>query len=134
MRIQLFKNGKGLIHGEDSRRIGCAIEGTLKIGTAVVNVASISESIMPQLFNGSSGTYNASFTTDEGNVYVLERVTIKGGRIVPPSQTSVELMELRCRVDVLEDRCNRLENKVDELDNIFDTNSLNFLIKGEETK
>ena len=131
MRIQLFKNGKGLIHGDDSRRIGCDIEGTLKIGTAEVKVASINESIMPQLFNGSSGTYNASFTTDVGTVYLLERVTIKGGRIVPPSQTSVELMELRCKVDVLEDRCKCLENKVSELDNIFDTNSLNFLIKGE---
>ena len=129
MRIQLFKNGKGLIHGEDSRRIGCDIKGTLKIGTSEVKVASNEEAILPQLFNGSSGSYNASFTTDAGTVYLLDRVTIKGGRIVPPSQTSVELMELRCRADVLEDRCKHLENKVDELAKIFDTNSLNFLIK-----
>lgn len=134
MRIQLFKNGKGLIHGEDSRRISCDIEGTLRIGTAEVKVASNEESIMPQLFNGASGNYNASFTTDVGTVYLLERVTIKGGRIVPPSQTSVELMELRCRADALEVRCDRLETEVRILKNIFDTNSLNFLIKGEETK
>ena len=131
MRIQLFKNGKGLIHGDDSKRIGCGIEGTLRIGTAEVNIAPNKEIIMPLLFNGSSGTYAATFTSVIGCVYQLERVTIKGGRIVPPSQTSVELMELRCRADALEDRCNCLETEVRELKNIFDTNSLNFLIKGE---
>lgn len=129
MRIQLFNNGKGLIHGEDSKRIGCDIEGTLWIGTAEVKIPTKEEAIMPLLFNGSSGTYNATYITIAGCIYVLERVTIKGGRIVPPSQTSIELMELRCRADALEEKCEFLENEVRELRNIFDTNSLNFLIK-----
>lgn len=128
MRIQLFKNGKGLIHGDDSKRIGCDIEGTLRIGTAEVKISPEEEAIMPLLFNGSSGTYNANFTSIIGCVYQLERVTIKGGRIVPPSQTSVELMELRCRLDSVEKECEDLREEVRKLNNIFDTNSLNFLI------
>ena len=128
MKIQLFKNGKGLIHGDDAKRIGCDIEGTLRIGSASVNISPQEEAIMPSLFNGSSGTYNASFTSAIGCVYQLERVTIKGGRIVPPSQTSIEIMELRCRLDSVEKECEELREEVINLKNIFDTNSLNFLI------
>jgi hypothetical protein len=129
MKIQLFNNGKGLIHGDDPKRIGCNVGGTLKIGTAQIKISHNEETVMPMLFNGTSGKHNASFTSDAGCVYQLERVTVKGGRIVPPSQTSVELMELRCRAEALEERCAYLEDKVRELDNIFDTDSLNFLIK-----
>lgn len=129
MKIQLFDNGKGLIHGDDPKRIGCNVGGTLKIGTAEIKIDHDTDSVMPVLFNGTSGKHNASFTSVAGCVYQLERVTVKGGRIVPPSQTSVELMELRCRAEALEERCDFLEEKVRELSNIFDTNSLNFLIK-----
>lgn len=125
MKIQLFKNGKGLIHGADPKRIECDVKGTLQIGSAVVEVAT--DSIMPLLFNGSSGNYNATYTVD-GKIYQLERVTIKGGRIVPPSQTSIEIMELRCRLDSVEKECEELREEVINLKNIFDTNSLNFLI------
>ena len=129
MKIQRFKNGKGLIHGSDSKRICCDIEGTLKIGTAEINISPGAENIMPLLFNGCSGTYNATFTTVIGTVYELEKVSVKGGRIVPPSPLSVELMELRCTAEALEARCESMENEINELKNIFDTNSLNFLIK-----
>lgn len=129
MKIQLFDNGKGLIHGDDPKRIGCNVGGTLKIGTAEIKLSHDEETVMPMLFNGASGKHNASFTSVAGCVYQLERVTVKGGRIVPPSQTSVELMELRCRAEALEERCSYLEERVRELENIFDTDSLNFLIK-----
>ena len=126
MKIQLFKNGKGLIHGVDPKRIECDVKGTLQIGSAVVEVAT--DSIMPLLFNGSSGNYNATYTAD-GKIYQLERVSIKGGRISPPSQTSVELMELRCRLETVESECENLRAEVRRLDGIFDTNSLNYIIK-----
>ena len=38
MKIQLFKNQKGLIHGEDSKRIGCEQEGVLKIGAVEYDI------------------------------------------------------------------------------------------------
>ena len=129
MKIQFFKNGKGLIHGDDPKRIRSDIEGTLKIGTAEIKIAPGVESIMPSLFNGYTGYYEASFISSIGNVYEIEKVAIKGGRIVPPSQTTIELMELRCRADVLESAVEAMAQKILELDNIFDTDSLNFLIK-----
>ena len=129
MRIQLFNNGKGLIRGDDSKRIECDVGGVLEIGMAEIKIEPDIDNVMPQLFNGCSGHYNALFTSRAGCVYQLERVTVKGGRIVPPSQTSVELAELRYRAEMLEERCATLERTVGELSNIFDTNSLNFLIK-----
>jgi hypothetical protein len=129
MRIQLFKNKKGLISGSDSKRIECDKGGVLKIGASEISISPGKESVMPILLNGCNGIYNATFTDEMGQAYELERVTIKGGRITPPPQTSVELMELRHRLDVLETENEVLWEKIHELSNIFDTNSLNFLIK-----
>lgn len=122
MKITTFKNMKGLIHGGDPKRMNCDKAGVLKIGKVEVNISPGEDSIMPMLFNGCSGDYEATFTTSSGVVYRLEKVAVRGGWIAPPPPTTVELMELRCRADAAEE-------KIEELSNIFDTNSLNFLIK-----
>jgi hypothetical protein len=122
MKITTFRNMKGLIHGGDPKRIGCDKAGVLKIGKVEINISPGEDSIMPMLFNGCSGDYEATFTTSSGVVYRLEKVAERGGCIAPPPPTTVELMELRCRADAAEE-------KIEELSNIFDTNSLNFLIK-----
>lgn len=122
MKITTFNNMKGLIHGGDSKRIGCDKAGTLKIGTAEINISPGEDAIMPLLFNGCTGDYKGTFTTKEGAVYKLEKIEVRDGRIKPPSPFTVELMELRLRTD-------RAEEKLEELSNIFDTNSLNFIIK-----
>ena len=129
MKIQLFKNNKGLIHGSDPKRLECDVGGVLKIGTVEIPITMDVEAIVPVLFNGCTGVYNATFTSSLGNVYELERVAIKGGRIVPPSQQSVDLMEMRCRLDSLEDECKELREENIRLSKIFDTDALNFLIK-----
>ena len=129
MKIQVFTNGKGLIYGDDPKRISCDFGGTLKIGTASISITPENESILPILFNGCTGEYKATFTSTLGSVYDLGKVTVKGGRIVHPTKTAVEIMELRCRVECLEDRCLHLEEQIRILSNIFDTDSLNFLIK-----
>lgn len=128
MRIQTFKNLKGLIYGADAKRIGCDKSGTLKIGSAEISISAEAEAIMPELFNGSSGVYKATFTDSVGTTYELANVTIRGGRIAPPPENAVEFMELRCRADMLEALCEQLQGQIRELSNIFDTNSLNFLI------
>lgn len=128
MRVQLFSNGKGLIYGEDPKRIGCDRAGTLNIGGAEVVVAAEDDAVLPLLFNGSIGRYAATFEAN-GTVFDLGMVEVRNGRIVPPSQTAVELMELRSRIDELQAVCDRLGEKLRDLANIFDTNSLNFLIK-----
>lgn len=122
MKLTTFNNMKGLIHGNDPKRIRCDARGILKIGKAEVNIIPTEDSIMPMLFNGVSGDYEATFTTSDGKVYNLEKVAVRGGWIQPPPATTVELMELRCRADTAEE-------KIEELSNIFDTNSLNFIIK-----
>ena len=126
MKLQILKSGKGLIYGPDAKRIECDIPGVLKIGSAEINVSG--ESIIPVLVNGSSGELTASFTSELGHVYDLGKVKIRAGRIVSPSQSDIKNVELQCRVDLLEDRCKAMEDKLLELSNIFDTNSLNFLI------
>lgn len=128
MKITTFNNGKGLIHGNDTKRIGCDKDGVLRIGNTEISVSSNGDSILPLLINGGTGNYDATFTDICGRVYHLEKVAIRGGRIAPPSNVSMELMELRCRADSAEQECERLREEIRNLQNIFDTNSLNFLI------
>lgn len=129
MKITLLMNMRGLIHGNDPRRIGCDTEGTLRIGTTEVSILPGDDSIMPTLFHGATGDYNATFTDKYGRVYTLEKVAVRGGRIAPPPPTTVELMELQYRADKAEKERDDLREEIEELRNIFDTNSLNFLIK-----
>lgn len=129
MKITTFNNMKGLIHGSDPKRIGCAKDGVLRIGATEISISSKSDSILPILINGGTADYEATFTDICGMVYHLGKVEIRGGRIVPPSPVVMELMELRCRADVAEQECERLREEIRDLKNIFDTNSLNFLIK-----
>ena len=65
MKIQTFKNLRGLIYGNDPKRIGCDKEGVLKIGSTEVTVSPEKEEIMPLLFHGCSGEYAATFTENE---------------------------------------------------------------------
>ena len=122
MKLTTFKNMKGLIHGTDPKRIGCDKAGVLKIGKVEITITPDEDAIMPLLFNGCTGDYDATFTDKAGRVYHLEKVAVRGGWIQSPPPTTVELMELRCRADAAEE-------KLEELSGIFDTNSLNFLIK-----
>lgn len=125
MRIQLYKDKRGLIYGDDPGHIGCDREGVLRIGTETVTIHAGREAKMPDLANGN---HKATFTTGD-KVYVLENVSVRGGRILPPSREALEMMELRVRLDRLEDICEAMQIKITELDNIFDTDSLNFLTK-----
>lgn len=128
MRVQLFKNNKGLIYGNDPKRIESDKEGVLRIGSTEIAVTPEDSQIVPALFGGCSGEYQATFTDKDGKVWELEKVTVRGGRIAPPPPTAVEFMDIRCRLEEAEDRCESLEQRIRELANIFDTNSLNFLI------
>jgi hypothetical protein len=129
MKLQVFKNMRGLIHGADPKRIECDKAGVLKIGTTEIIIVPGKPSIMPNLFHGADGNYDGTFTASDGSVYHLEKVAIRGGWITPPPPLVAEIMELRCRLDEAEDERDSLREKITELENIFDTDSLNFLIK-----
>jgi hypothetical protein len=120
MTITLFNNKKGLLHGSDPKRVSCEADGVLRIGTTDIEVSK-EKNILPMLFYGATGIYPATFTTKGGEVYELEKVTVKGGWVQPPPPTTVELMELRYRTD-------KAEEKIAALEGIFDTNALNFII------
>ena len=128
MRVQLFKTGKGLIHGDDPRRIGCDREGVLTIGSVKITIPKGEDAVLPVFANGATGVYSATFDT-HFETYALGKVTVLKGRIVPPPQVEVELMELRCHVEDLEAKYDDMCEQVRNLSNLFDTNSLNFLIK-----
>ena len=129
MKITTFNNMKGMVHGTDPKRIGCDQGGVLRIGTTEVSITPGSDSIMPLLFHGGTGDYDATFTTTDGKVYTLATVEVRSGRIAPPPPTAIEIMELRFRADSIERKHKMLYDEVQELAKIFDTNSLNFLIK-----
>jgi hypothetical protein len=129
MKITTYKNLKGIIHGKTSKRITCDSSGTLQIGATEIKIASGEEAILPLLFHGATGDYDATFTADNGNVYNLGKVAVRGGRIVPPSPTEVEIIELHCRADIAEAEREALEKRVFILEHLFDTDALNFLIK-----
>lgn len=131
MNIQLFLNKKGLIWGGDNKNVTCDRTGVLKIHNTCIDVVAGQECVLPQLFYGASGDYDATFTTKDGEVYTLEKVAVRSGRILPPPSSAVELMELHSRADIAERDRDRLWEKVEELSNIFDTNSLNFIIGGK---
>lgn len=131
MNIQVFLNGKGLIHGEDAKRITASDDGVLTIGTMEIEVKANEECILPNLFYGASGHYDASFKTAEGKVYNLGKVTVRKGHILPPPSLAVEIAELNCRADFAEKERDDLRLRIEELSRIFDTNSLNFIIKGD---
>ena len=78
---------------------------------------------------GNASEVSVTFTDNEGKVYTLEKVAVRGGRIAPPDPTAVEIMELHCRADKAEAERDALRERVRVLEGIFDTNSLNFLIK-----
>lgn len=129
MKITTYKNLKGIVHGKNQKRITCALSGTLLIGSTEVKIVSGEEAIMPLLFHGATGDYDATFAADNGNVYNLGKVAVRGGRIAPPTAVEVELMELHCRADIAESEREALEKRVFILEHLFDTDALNFLIK-----
>ena len=128
MKIQTFNNEKGLIYGSDPKRIVCDKEGVLRIGSTEITLSADKEEMMPSLFNGSDGDYSASYEA-EGIVYDLGKVSVRGGRISAPPQSAVEIAELRYRADKAEAEIDALKAEIEYLKGIFDTNSLNFLIR-----
>ena len=129
MIIQTFLDMTGMIHGNDPKRIACDKSGVLNIGTTDITIKGGEEAIMPMLFHGISGDYDATFTDESGAVYILEKVAVRNGRIKPPPESALTIMELRIRADKAELERDALRAEIARLDKIFDTDSLNFLIR-----
>ena len=129
MKIQLFLDKTGLIHGTDTGKITASVDGTLTIGREKIEIKAHEDSTLPKLLGGSIGVCEAHFDAATGEKYTLNSVSVRGGYIVPPNALVAEIMELKRRADEAEKACREMRKKIHELEHIFDTNSLNFLIK-----
>lgn len=132
MIIQLFNNKNFLVHGEDNKRLTCERSGTLRIGNAEIPVKANEENVLPPLFFGASADFKVSFVTAEGDTYDGGKVSVRSGRLISAPPEKVEMMELHIRCDETEKQLREAREDIDRLKKIFDTNSLNFIIKGED--
>lgn len=137
MKIYLFRDKTGTIYGKDPKRITAKLSGTLAICGSEIAVEANEYLVFPLLAYGATGNYAATFTTAAGEVYDLGYITVSHGKVVPLSETEAQILELASRLDEKEREIIALKQKIIELENIFDTNSLNFLItpniEGEES-
>ena len=129
MKIQLFLDKTGFIHGTDTGKITASADGFLTIGKDKIELKANEIKTVPNLMRGGSGICKTQFETLDGDIYSLNNVVVRGGRIAPPSAATLDIMELKLRADKAEIECREMREKIHELENIFDTNSLNFLIK-----
>lgn len=132
MIIQLFNNKNFLIYGDDNKRLTCDRSGTLRIGNTDIPVTANEECVLPALFFGASADFKATFTTLDGVEYDGGKISIRSGRVLAAPSEKIEMMTLHVRCDEAEKRLKKAEEDLERLKNIFDTNSLNFIIKGEE--
>jgi hypothetical protein len=128
MKIQTFNDGTGIIYGDSPSILTCEISGVLNIGGTEFTIDSERETHIPQLFNAASGNFKAEYITEK-KTYTLRKIKVKRGFIEPPSDDVVEMTYLKARVDEVDRKCEKVLAEVARLDKLFDTNSLNFLIK-----
>lgn len=128
MKITLFSNKTGLIHGDDPRHIHCVLPGILTIGKTTVRITADDGDLFPNLFNGCSLEHLATYHADDGTVYDLGKLIIRRGWICNPSPMQLEVMDLRCQLEEAKAEREDIRARIKELSEIFDTNSLNFLI------
>ena len=125
MRIHLFNDHSAVLQGYNPHSLVSDKPGTLTVGSKVMRVSP--DNAVP-FTNVHDGTYMASFVADDGTSYDAGRVTVHNGGIAANRTYTERELELKHSLDRAEDRIASLESKVDVLEHIFDTDSLNFLI------
>ena len=129
MKLHLFKDGSGTIHGADQHHISINIAGTLTVGNTAITVTVGDFVCLPPLKDGTQ--HVAKFTTADGTVYSLGRYNVRNGLLVSSTAYTAQEIKLKHRADKLETELQELRSRFDKLEKAFDTNSLNFLIKKE---
>ena len=126
MKINIFKNGVGVISGADCRHAYSDCSGFLRIGGETIRING--EGNTNKLPILKDGVYSAAFVVNETE-YSLGSIEVRKGFIVPQKTfNDVEIWILH-RLDDAETRLEELKKKTAELDAAFDTDALNFLIK-----
>lgn len=128
MKIHLFNDKTGVIGGYSPFTLMADKSGLLKIGNKVINILPDTPAKIPPLMDD---TYNAVFESSDGITYDLGRITIHNGGVVASKTYTAREIELKHALDKAEDKIAELIERVDVLEHIFDTDSLNFLIPPE---
>jgi hypothetical protein len=127
MILKIFKNGKGILYGEDKHSITSSVQGDLYIGSAHIRIEANKPSPVPSLLNGNGGVQKGTFIS--GKTYDLGKITIRGGRVVSPSADAIEMAELRARVDDFEEKIKKYDERMNSVLARFESDALGFLIK-----
>ena len=129
MRIHLFNDRSAVLFGYNPHSLISDKPGTLNVGSKVIRVSS--DNAIP-FVDVHDGTYMSSFVADDGTSYDIGRVNVHNGGITANRTYTEREIELKHSLDRAEDKIAELIEKVDVLEHIFDTNSLNFLIPPEK--
>ena len=124
MRIHLFNNGTAVISGLNPKTLVADKPGTLRIGCSSFAVLDLKETVIPRM---TDGCYTASFISEDGKEYRVGYISVHNGGIVAARTSENELL-LHHELDRANEKIEELTAKVAELEKIFDTDSLNFLL------
>lgn len=127
MTLHTFKDKTAIIIGGLFGEITSDRSGVLTIGKQTVNVTANVPASLPML---TDGIKSVKLLSGE-EVYTVGQVNVRYGRLVPQSYMSKSEIALKHRVDELEKNIALIFSELSRLDKKFDTNSLNFIIKGE---
>ena len=128
MRLHLFKDGSGVLAGANPHAVISDVAGTLYIGSERIEIAACNQIRIPTL---RDGVFASTFVTNGGVHYNLGQVNVRIGTVVPSKRFTDEEIRLKHRVDELETKLAFALEEIDRLDKKFDTDSLNFIFKGE---
>ena len=129
MILHLFKNGKAMIVGHDSRFASTVPEtcGTLTLGNVSFRIDGKTE-----IPNGvASGMSLAKFVSDEDKSYIIGSVMIKPSMTVSLKAESDSVIEMLHKMDELGDKYEELVDKYQKLKAKVEYDSIGF-ITGEE--
>ncbi len=127
MKIHLLNDKTAVLFGADTRCVQCDTDGTLHIGVVDVIVSNNKNCALPKL---SDGLYNVTFECSDG-LYKIGTHTARNGYLSTSKKHTETELALLLRVEALERTVSTLTAQVNHLVERFDTNSLNYIITGD---
>ena len=129
MKLHLFKNGIAVLHGLDAARVQTDVSGTLIIGTHEIAVEEGSYVKLPAIEDAYA---TVRFVAADEKEYRSDGYRTVNGRIVADSRYTARELEFMHRLDELEDTCEKLTERIVDLEDRYSSEILGFLINENE--
>ena len=125
MIVHLFKNGKAMIVGHNSRFVSTVPEtkGTLTIGDVSFQIKGKTE-MPPGIVSGIS---LAKFVSDKDKIYNIGSVIVKPSMTVSMNAESDSVIEMLHKMDELEEKYEELVDKYQKLKAKVEYDSIGFI-------